>query len=432
MSTPGPRVACVNLGCRVNRVELDDIAAELEAAGCAIVDEAEAQLVVVNSCAVTGEAQAKTRKAVRHAAALPQQPYVVATGCAVMLFPDELCGIAPGVVVEPDKSRVARRSLELLDAQADLAAAAVERTSVTPTGRTRPGVKVQDGCDNRCTYCIVWKARGASRSVAYADVLARVRACQAAGAPEVVLTGVNLGRYSCEDPVRGHMGPAELLMALLEDTDVPRFRLSSFEPDDVDDAVLEAIAGSKGRVAPFLHMPLQSGCKATLRRMARKYVPEDYARVVRRARELVPGIALGCDLIVGFPGETDTEFEESLAFCEAMGFSRMHVFRYSPRPGTPAATMEGQVDPRVKAERASRMHELAERMRAEQARELVGTSQLACVQYPGRAVTGGLFDILVDDAHAVGSMVPVVVRAADDAGQLDGRTAPEPPATAMM
>ena len=431
MSTGAARVACVNLGCRVNRVELDDIAQELEEAGCAIVGEQDAELVVVNSCAVTGEAQAKTRKAVRHAAALPQGPRVVATGCAVMLFPDELAGIAPSVVVEPDKSRVARLALDLLGVEAGCDASA-DRSSVTPTGRTRPGVKVQDGCDNRCTYCIVWKARGTSRSVPYERVLGRVRQAIAAGAPEVVLTGVNLGRYECDDPLRGHMGPAELLQALLEDTDVARLRLSSFEPDDVDDAVLMAITTSGGRVAPFLHMPLQSGCAATLARMGRKYRPDDYARVVRRARELVGDIALGCDLIVGFPGETDEEFAATLAFCEEQRFSRMHVFRYSPRPGTPAATMPDQVDPRTKAARAEQVRQLARRMRAQEAAARVGCEELVCVQYPGRGITGGLFDVLVDETYPVGSLVPVTVRAADAEGLLDGLGVPDSARAAMM
>lgn len=428
MSSGAPGVALVNLGCRVNRVELDRMASELERAGVPLVEEAEAAAVVVNTCAVTAEAEAKTRKAVRRAALLPQAPLVVATGCVASLFADELAALGPNVVVERDKSRVAGVVLaELGVPEGGPCELAAQALAPTPTGRTRPGIKIQDGCDNRCTYCIVWRARGRARSLAPEAVLDEVRAARARGAREVVLTGINLGSYRAEGEGLALPG---LLRLILDETDVERVRLSSIEPPDVTDELCDVMAASGERIAPFLHVCLQSGCDETLRRMARVYRTDLFRRVVETARRHVPGIALGTDLIVGFPGETDEEFERSLDFCREMRFSRMHVFRYSRRPGTPAATMPGQVDPHVSAERSRRARELAAGMRLEEARRLVGSEDLVVVQYPGRGVSGGLFDVTVDPALPVDSLVRVCLTAVGEDATLVGETlsTPEPPA----
>lgn len=412
--TPGapvggrPGVCLLNLGCRVNRVELDLMASELEAAGAVLVDEAAADAIVVNTCAVTGEAEAKTRKAVRRAAGMPKAPAVVATGCVASLFSAELSELAPNVVVEANKSLVAGRVLDLLG----LAAGSVTDegglvSAPTPTGRTRPGVKIQDGCDNRCTYCIVWKARGRGRSLAPEDVLAGIRAAQARGAHEVVLTGINLGSYHWERDGAPDLRLSGLLDLIMEKTDVERVRLSSIEPPDVTPELCDAMARAGERVAPFLHVCLQSGSDRTLRRMARVYRTDLFRRAVEEARSLVPRLALGTDLIVGFPGETDDDFADSLAFCEEMRFAKMHVFRYSRRPGTPAADFPDQVDPRVMAARGARMRELAGRMRREEAAGLVGADDLVVVQYPGRGVSGGLFDVRVPEEVPLDTLLPV-------------------------
>lgn len=412
--TPGapaggrPGVCLLNLGCRVNRVELDLMASELEAAGAVLVDEAEADAIVVNTCAVTGEAEAKTRKAVRRAAGMPKAPAVVATGCVASLFSAELSELAPNVVVEANKSLVAGRVLDLLG----LAAGSVTDegglvSAPTPTGRTRPGVKIQDGCDNRCTYCIVWKARGRGRSLAPEDVLVGIRAAQARGAHEVVLTGINLGSYHWERDGAPDLRLPGLLDLIMEKTDVERVRLSSIEPPDVTPELCDAMARAGERVAPFLHVCLQSGSDRTLRRMARVYRTDLFRRAVEEARSLVPRLALGTDLIVGFPGETGEDFADSLAFCEEMRFAKMHVFRYSRRPGTPAADFPDQVDPHVMAARGSRMRELAGRMRREEAAGLVGADDLVVVQYPGRGVSGGLFDVRVPEEVPLDTLLPV-------------------------
>ncbi len=414
------RVAFVNLGCRVNRVELDAIARELAGYGVEVADEQSADAIVVNTCAVTGEAEAKARKAVRHAAALPGSPVVVATGCVASLFADELEALAENVAVEPNKSEVASLVASKLGLAKGLEApgsscAEAPGHAVTPTGRMRPGLKIQDGCDNRCTYCIVWKARGAARSTNPEDVLAGIEALVADGAKEVVLTGIDLGRYEYEG-----LSLAGLLERILAETAVGRVRLSSIEPAGVTDELLRVMAASNGRVAPFLHIPLQSGCDATLSRMGRPYTSAEYLEVVERARKALPGLAIACDLIVGFPQETDEEFAESLATCERCGFAKMHVFRYSRRPGTPAAAMEGQVPPEVAAERSRAMRELASSLRADYVASLVGAEQLVLVERGSKGVTGGLVEVLVDEGHD-GELVAVAPTALGGTNVLDAR-----------
>ena len=414
------RVAFVNLGCRVNRVELDAIARELAGYGAEVADEQTADAIVVNTCAVTGEAEAKARKAVRHAASLPGGPVVVATGCVASLFAGELEALAENVAVEPNKSEVAALVASKLGLAKGLEAPGASRAeapghAVTPTGRMRPGLKIQDGCDNRCTYCIVWKARGAARSTSPTDVLAGVKALVEDGAKEVVLTGIDLGRYECEG-----LGLAGLLERILSETSVGRVRLSSIEPAGVTDELLRVMAASNGRVAPFLHIPLQSGCDATLARMGRPYTSAEYLEVVQRARKALPGVAIACDLIVGFPQETDEEFAESIATCERCGFAKMHVFRYSRRPGTPAASMEGQVVPEAAAQRSRAMRELASRLRSDFVASLVGTEQLVLVERGSSGVTGGLVEVLVDEGHD-GQLIRVSPASLAGAGVLDAR-----------
>ncbi len=417
-------VALINLGCRLNRVESDIVASALLSAGCELVDKHEADAIVINTCAVTGEAQTKTRKAVRGAARLPQSPFVVATGCAASLFASELMELGPNVVVEPRKDLVAKRVLELTGTGAGREVrTGILALSPTPTGRTRPGIKIQDGCDNRCTYCIVWKARGPSRSVPSDEVIRAVEEACDRGAREVVLTGVNLGNYRTgkADELGAGVGLDGLLLHVLRTTSIDRVRISSLEPPDVTNDLLDVMAGSDGRVAPFLHICLQSGCDATLRRMGRVYDTSLYARVVEQARARMPHLALGCDLIVGFPGETDEQFDESYSFCEQMEFARMHVFRYSRRPGTPAAQYEDQVPPETMAKRSEAMRGLAKRMRLRCMEKLLGTSEDVLVQSAGRAVSEGLFDVAVDESLPVGEFAHVRFEALDE-GALVGKT----------
>lgn len=402
-----PFVSVINLGCRVNRVESDRMERDLSQAGFALVDPDDAELIVINTCAVTGEAEAKTRKAVRHALGRAREPLVVATGCAASLHPEALRDLSDRVAVVPSKIEVVSRALKLLGLE-ESARGDCEPSELA-FRQARVGVKVQDGCNNRCTYCIVWKARGPERSVPVDAVLEQVRDVEEAGLPEVVLTGVNLGAYDGSSANDEHVEIDELLGIILRETSIPQIRLSSIEPMDVSDRLIDRIAESRGRIAPFLHLPVQSGCTATLERMGRPYRAEEFEDLCDRIRRKVPSVALSCDIIVGFPGETDEEFEASLGLCERVGFSRMHVFRYSARPGTPAATMPDQVPPELMAERSQRMRELAERMARIDAQSRCGTCERAVIEQGRRGTLASFHRVEVDGLDREGIEAPVLV-----------------------
>lgn len=414
------RVAVVNLGCRVNRVESDRFIAELHRAGFEMVDERDADVIVINTCAVTGEAESKTRKAVRHALKMPLAPMVVATGCAVNLNPGAIAALSDRVVVEPSKLDVPRRVEELLPDRGYSSDDAEGHGFIDLLGRSRLGVKIQDGCNHRCTYCIVWKARGPERSVPVGDVVGQVRSAAEAGVPEIVLTGVNLGAY-CSVDGGSTIGIDGLVERLLADTSIPQIRLSSIEPMDVTRPMIDCMASSS-RIAPFLHLPLQSGCDSTLHRMARPYTSGDFLELVHDIRRSVPSVSLSCDIIVGFPGETEEEFEESLETCRAAGFSRMHVFRYSKRPGTPAAAARDQVPPSVMARRSAQMRALASELALEDSRRRVGSVE-TCVLESGHAGTLASFHHVEIDGPcglSAGSLARVAIDEVDRDGVLHG------------
>lgn len=406
--------ACVvNLGCKVNRIESDWMERSLSELGCEPAGEGSADIVVINTCAVTGEAEAKTRKAIRHAVSLPQRPLVCVTGCVANLFPEEARALGERVHVVADKANVAREALRLFDEQARVGAESAEHGCLAPDStaaanptesvsvaaapttpavshgheastyetRLRRGVKVQDGCDNRCTYCIVWRARGPVRSSPLPEVERQVGTVLAEGAGEVVLSGINLGRYRDTAP---DGAPIALDGLLRRVSDLAReraiVRASSIEPPDVTPELAHAMAELRGVVCPHLHLPLQSGCDATLARMGRAYDTKTFADVVEMVRSELPELSLSTDVIVGFPGETDEEFEQTLAFCREMRFSKMHVFRFSARPDTPAASMPNQVDPRVAQVRSERLRTLADELRATDAAARVGTVEPVLVE----------------------------------------------------
>lgn len=410
-------VAVQALGCRVNRADLDTTAAEIMAAGIPLVDAAEADVIVINTCAVTGEAEAKCRQAVRRALSLPKAPWVVVSGCAARLFAPTIEALGEHVVVVIERSDVAAKVFELIGRQiVDLP---VEACRLTPTGRSRPLIKIQDGCDLRCTYCIVWKARGHARSLDPEEVIKEVNMAVARGAGEVVLTGINIGCYEAQT-ASGHLRLPGLLRLLLNNTDVGRIRISSIEPQDVDEELVDVMAASEGRVAPFLHMCLQSGSDSVLARMGRVYTAEEFAARVRMAHSHIENLAISTDIIAAFPGETDDEFEETLALCEELAFSWLHVFRYSPRPGTPAAAM-AQVDAHVAAERSQRLRELALRLRAQEAKRCVGRIERVLAQGTHPGVSGGLLDVVLDGDAKEGTLVDALITAAREDATLEAR-----------
>lgn len=354
------RVRVDSIGCRLNIGEMDAVARRFAASGHRIVGPGElADLVVFNTCAVTHVASRKSRKVIRQLRRTIPGAKLVVTGCYADLSPAETAALGVDLVVaNADKDQLP----ELLEARGFIAsgeplpaADADHLGAVAAAGsRTRAFLKVQDGCDNRCTFCIITVARGSARSRSIAEVVEEVRTLTTIGYHEVVLTGVHLGSYG-QDHGDPH-GLESLLQAILQDTDIRRVRLSSLEPWDLRPELFAL--WSNARVLPHLHLPLQSGCDATLARMARHTSQRQFSALLAAAREQIPDVGISTDVIVGFPGECDAEFEDSIEFVRAMAFSRLHVFRYSPREGTAAATMPGHVEPAAAAERSERMHDL--------------------------------------------------------------------------
>ena len=346
------RIYLGSLGCKLNQSEMDALGRRLVAGGHELVAApAEADLCVLNTCAVTHVAAQKSRQALRRLHRDNPHARLVATGCYAELTPEDLVDL-PGIVMvagNQDKERL----VELLGEE-EPGPDAIEPVGSVSRTRTRALVKIQDGCDNSCTYCIIRVARGPQRSRPAGEVLAEVQARLAAGHQEIVLTGVHIGAYGRDRQQEpGEKDLWGLAGQILAETGVPRLRLSSIEPWDLSEQAFRL--WEDPRLCRHLHLPLQSGCTATLRRMARRYTTGEFDAWVAAARAAIPDLAVTSDVIVGFPGETDEEFAESLAFVREIGFSRVHVFPYSARQGTPAAQMPGQVPAQIKAERARAM-----------------------------------------------------------------------------
>ncbi|HSK48590.1 MAG TPA: tRNA (N(6)-L-threonylcarbamoyladenosine(37)-C(2))-methylthiotransferase MtaB [Coriobacteriia bacterium] len=355
MSEDQVRVSFRTLGCKVNRVESEDIAADLLGRGVALSADDDADVVVINTCTVTAEADAKARKTVRHALAAPGRPVVVVTGCLAAVDPMALEALGERVVVEPDKERVAGRVAEFLGIDPNAPHSHVVRAG--EGFRTRAMLKVEDGCDVFCSYCIVPHARGGPRGVPLAAAVSEARALVEHGVKEIVLTGINLGRY------RDGSDDLASLVSAVGETGVPRLRLSSIEPPDLTEQLLETLAATPA-LCRHLHVPLQSGSDSVLSAMRRNYTVDEYRALVSAAKDALPGLSVTTDVMVGFPGETEEDAEQTRALCEEIGFAKLHVFRYSVRPGTPAAEM-AQIDPRAKASRAARLRQTGDSLRAQ-------------------------------------------------------------------
>jgi threonylcarbamoyladenosine tRNA methylthiotransferase MtaB len=335
------------IGCRLNQSEIETYARQFRAAGHFIVPEIEnADIVVINTCAVTAAAASDSRQKIRQAVHTGIEKIVV-TGCWTTIDPEgvrELTGVTQ-VVPNAIKENLVSNLLEI--DQFDLEPIAREPIPGSRM-RTRAFIKAQDGCNNRCSYCITTIARGKGRSRSVHDVLSDVKAAQIGDTKEIVLTGVHLGSWGVDlnPPTRLY----HLIKYLLDNTNVPRIRISSLEPWDMEDDFFNL--WKDPRLCRHLHLPLQSGSAEVLRRMARKTSPEAYEILINTARAEIPGVAITTDVMTGFPGETEDEFLESLHFVEKMKFSGGHVFTYSERPGTLAANMPGYVHNATRKERS--------------------------------------------------------------------------------
>lgn len=367
----------MSIGCKVNQYEVAAIAELFRARGYAVVDWRDrADVYVVHTCAVTQTAEQKCRRAIRQAAARNPGAVVAVSGCYAELFPKEIAAI-PGVSVvagTADISSLVDRVENPSGRGEFVPVRARERrfeeiSACSFRERTRALLKIEDGCDQFCTYCVVPRARGPVRSRPLDGVVREARQLVQAGYREIVLTGVRLGAYGRD--LRGGVRLRDAVMALCRLEGLGRLRLSSLEVGEVDGDIVEMMASS-GRICRHLHIPLQSGDDRVLGAMGRPYRTRDYAAVVEAVRRRVPDVAITTDVMVGFPGESDEEFARTCAFVDEMGFSRLHVFRFSRREGTPASSFPGQVPERVKESRAARLISLGKELALAYHRRFVG------------------------------------------------------------
>ena len=363
-------VAFVTLGCKVNQVDSDALRQRLEAAGYTCVDPgADPDVLVINSCAVTAESQRKTRQKLRHFRALYRDCMLVLTGCAAQVGKEDDYPEADIVMGHRDMDALARRiiSLHCDKSSVDLSLSLNKSSGASLNkrfDRTRAHLKIEDGCDRFCAYCIIPYARGRVRSIPLEDMQEEIQSLDAQGFREIVLVGINLAAYGCD--LGCNLGDA---LALFSNTEnISRVRLGSLEPDLLTPALIsnleKSLHCSKPELCPHFHISLQSGCDSVLKRMNRQYSPEEYFSLIKHLRSLFPGAAFTTDIMAGFPGESEAEFEASLAFAREVGFAKLHVFPYSSRPGTAAAAMPGQVPRAVKQARAKKMLALAEECHA--------------------------------------------------------------------
>ena len=350
------RVALATLGCKLNQAETELLARQFAEAGHQVVSRLDdADIYIVNTCTVTHTADSKSRRLLRFAHRRNPDARVVATGCYAQRAPEELARIGGVslVVGNDEKSHLLRLLQESGHVSSPTCAQELPASGNEAMLRTRASVKIQDGCNSLCSYCIVPTVRGRERTVPISDIVAEVRQRVASGYKEVVLTGTKIGSYEDEG-----VGLGGLLEDILAETGVIRLRLSSLQPQEISPELVRLWGDS--RLCPHFHLSLQSGSDSVLGRMKREYSVSDYERAVRLIRAELPEAAITTDVIVGFPGETEEEFEESYRFCKEMEFARIHVFNYSPREGTEAARLPQQVESKVKKQRSRRMLALAE------------------------------------------------------------------------
>jgi threonylcarbamoyladenosine tRNA methylthiotransferase MtaB len=368
------KVHLKTLGCRLNEAELETWAQAFQKSGHQVTRQAEdANLIVINSCAVTQDAARKSRRLIRRVHRENPAAKLVVSGCYATLNKEEaeqLLGVDL-VVSNKDKDQLVEKTLTELNLNT-MPSMSTEPGAISlfTRGRQRAFVKVQDGCRYRCTFCIVTVARGEEKSRSVQEIICEINALHQQHINEIILTGVHLGGYGSDLDTN----LTDLINAILAETDVPRIRLGSLEPWELTDDFYQLF--DNPRIMPHLHLPLQSGSDTVLRRMARRCKTEEFTSIIARLRKINPLFNITTDVIVGFPGETEEEWQESLEFIRQVGFGQLHIFTYSPREGTKAATLPNQVQETIKKQRSQQLHQLGDKMRAKFYQENLGK------QYP--------------------------------------------------
>ena len=348
-----------SIGCRLNQSEIETIGRQLLSQGHEIVTDPDlADSVVINTCTVTNGAARDARTQTRRIHRQNPNATIYLTGCYATVAPAELEALQGTIRIVANKDK--DHLIQIMDPRANGQAPIFDQEPILREfinghlGNTRAFIKVQDGCDNKCTFCITTVARGQGQSRHLGDIVAEIQALAAAGYQEVVLTAVHLGSYGKD--LDGRTSLRELVKAILKHTDIPRLRLSSLEPWDIEPDFFSLWQDQ--RLQPHLHLPLQSGSDSVLRRMARRTTRDSYRQLALAARAAIPDLSLSTDIILGFPGESQLDFEQSLDFVREINFSRLHAFTYSVRPGTAAAGMSDHIPTDQKKDRTRRMIEL--------------------------------------------------------------------------
>ncbi len=408
------KAALHNLGCKVNAYETEAMQEMLENAGYEIVPFKEgADIYIINTCTVTNIADRKSRQMLHRARKMNPDAIVVAAGCYVQAQDgkeaDPCIDIVLGnnhkkdlieILEKYDLKRTAGAVEKRQDEKMTCTVAEIEDINRTreyeslhltkPGDHTRAYIKVQDGCNQFCTYCIIPYARGRVRSREQEDVVNEVKSLAANGYKEIVLTGIHLSSYGIDHDGERHL--LDLIRAVHEVDGIERIRLGSLEPGIITEEFADAISGLP-KICPHFHLSLQSGCDATLKRMNRRYTSAEYYEKCRILRKYFDNPALTTDVIVGFPGETEEEFQESLAFVDKVDFYETHIFKYSKREGTKAARMEDQIDEQVKAQRSAAMIELGLKKKEAYERSFIGKTVEVLVEedevYEGKTVQAG-------------------------------------------
>ena len=356
------------LGCRLNEAELETWASEFLKRGHQVTTESEeADIVVFNSCSVTGEADRKSRQQISRLHRTNPEAKLVVTGCYASLNSEAVKNYLGVDLVVNNQSKDALVEHTLKHFGSDESGLEPgSENALFLRGRHRAFVKVQDGCRYRCTYCIVTLARGEERSRSVEDIISEIKELHRQGVQEIAVTGAHVGGYGSDSGSNLY----ELLSEILDRTEMPRIRLASVEPWDLPDNFFRLFQDS--RLMPHMHLPIQSGSDTVLRRMARRCKTVEFSRIVDIARDSVPLFNITTDIIVGFPGETEKEWRQTMDYVEQTGFGHMHIFSYSKREGTKAAGMPNQVEKAIKKERSQQMHELAARLKRNELERHIG------------------------------------------------------------
>lgn len=370
------RYAITTLGCKVNQCESSAVGALLESSGYRTgLAEDQNDLIVINTCTVTGKAAMQSRQAIRQAVRKHPNAKIVVTGCYAQTAPDEIKAIegVEYIVGHTDKMAIASVIEEIgPDTQGpaiihkDICQAGGfdPMPSVAPESRTRAYLKIQDGCNAFCSYCIVPHARGRSRSMPMEDALNHLHDLSKAHFKEVVLTGIHLGAYGKD--LKPNTSLSELLRRVAQRRNIgPRLRLSSIEPTEIETDLIQAAADSDNPVCPHFHIPLQSGDNTILKRMGRPYHREQFAGTIEEIRSTLPHAAIGIDILVGFPGESDEAFNQTFSLIKSLDITYLHVFPFSPRKGTPAADFPDKIPNVIVKERCRRLRRLGEKKKIE-------------------------------------------------------------------